>query len=197
MAPLTFAERLAEHLRLVILRSLTEVPPDEQRRFVVLWTLTAAPGYASNLSLLQDELEGWYLHVTRDQMRTLADWLVEQGLAVHAGQDPAPGIRLTQRGLDAGRSVVTVSGVAAKATTTWLHSRVQAMCLDVSLADVEEAVDWLAAHSLVVHANDFVMPTTKTADVAAGRARVAGVKAPSPSSIMAAAANSARGLLGG
>lgn len=196
MAP-TFAERLAEHLRLVILRCLTEVLSDEQRRFVVLWTLSGAPGYAANLSLLQDELEGWNLAVTRDQMRSLADWLAEQGLAVPAGEPPAPGIRLTPRGLDVGRGIVAVSGVAATPTVAWLHGRVQAMCLDVGGDDVEEAVDWLAGNNLVVHANGFVMPLLpRAADVAAGRARVAGVKTPSPASIMVAAAKSARGLLG-
>lgn len=198
MAPLTFAERLTEHLRLIVLRALTEAPPDELRRWWLLWTLSGAPGYAANLSLLQDELAGWQLAVTRDQMRTLADWLVEQGLAVHAGGEPAPGIRLTQRGLDVGQGVVCVSGVAPKATVAWLTGCARAKILDVGTEQVEEAVDWLAGRSLVVHANGFVMPLLPgAADVAAGRASVDGVKVPSPASIMAAAAQSARGLLGG
>lgn len=199
MAALTFAERLTEHLRLVILRCLAEVPPDELRRWWLLWTLADAPGYVANLSLLQDELDGWSLPVTRDQMRTLADWLVEQRLAVHEGTDPAPGIRLTQRGLDVGRGIVATSGVAVKPTVAWLHGRVLAMCLEVGGAEVEAAVEWLAGKGLVVEGfNEFVWPVLpRAADVAAGRARVAGVKVPSPPSIMAAAAKSARGLLGG
>nr|WP_295832840.1 hypothetical protein [uncultured Azospirillum sp.] len=193
----SFAERLTEHLRLVILRCLTETPADEARRFWALHALWQAPGRTANLSLIQDELTAAGCPVTRDQMRTLAAWLTEQTLCTPAGTDTVPGLRLTQRGLEVSVGTVETFGVAPPPTAAWLHARALALCLEVPRSAVDEAITWLFAEKLVSPTADgLVRLLPRAADVAAGRDVVDGIKVPSPSEMMGAAARSARATLG-
>lgn len=193
----SFAERLTEHLRLVILRCLTETPADEARRFWALHALWQAPGRTANLSLIHDEVTAAGVPVTRDQMRTLAGWLTEQNLCTPAGTDAVPGLRLTQRGLEVAVGAVETFGVAPPPTAAWLHARALALCLEVPRAAVDEAITWLFAEKLVSPTSDgLVRLLPRAADVAAGREVVDGIKVPSPSEMMGAAARSARATLG-
>ncbi len=194
----SFADRLAEHLRLVVLRCLTETPTDDARRFWTLHALSMAPGRTLNLSLIQDELTAAGQAVTRDQTRTLADWLVEQRLCLLSGTEAVPGLRLTQRGLEVASGAVETWGVAPPPTVGWLHARALSLCLEVPLSAVDDAVIWLFTERLLAPTADgLVRLLPRAYDVAAGRAAVAGIKVPSPSDLLTAAARSARGTLVG
>lgn len=195
--PKTFRDRLHEHVRLVVLRCLTETPVDDAQRLALLRTLVAAPGYVASLSVLQDELVHLGHAVTRDRVAVLGAWLTEQGLCVAAGSAAAPGLRLTQRGLEAAGGMAAVPGVAGLPTVAWLMERMAPLCLEVSADDVEAAVGWLAAAGLVAVADGTVWPTARAAAVASGRVMVEGVKAPSAGSVLAAAAGIAKATLGG
>lgn len=193
----SFADRLNEHLRLVVLRCLTETPTADARRFWTLRTLAQAPGRAANLSLIQDELTAAGHTVTRDQIGSLADWLAEQGLCACAGTDAVPGLRLTQRGLEVASGTIPASGVAPPPTVAWLHARALALCLEVPLSAVDDAVTWLFSEGLVAQSADGLVHTLRrAADVVTGREMVPGIKVPSPSDMLGAAARSARATLG-
>lgn len=192
---MSFADRVAEHLRLVILRLLAETPVTEAWRRDTLVALTEAPGYAANLSLLHDALTGLGHDPTRDQLATVGDWLTEQGLTVAAGSATVRGLRLTQRGLDVAAGTVEAAGVAPPADQRWLTDRAHGLCLEVSLDEVEAALGWLEASGLVAWMGNACTVTAAGRDAASGRRRVEGVKVPSPDSIMAAAARGAADLL--
>ena len=87
----TFAERLAEDRRLVILRLLEQTP-----------------GYFANESLIHSSLADFGLAVSRDQVRTDLSWLAEQGLATNEDVAGVMVVCATTRGLDtaAGRAIV-------------------------------------------------------------------------------------------
>jgi len=195
--PKTFRDRLHEHVRLVVLRCLTEIPADDAQRLAVLRTLAGAPGYVASLSVLQGELVHLGHSVTRDRMAVLGGWLAEQGLCVAAGSAAVPGLRLTQRGLEAAGGMAAVPGVAGLPTVTWLLERMAGACLEVSADDVEAAVGWLSAAGLVTVADGAVWPTARAAAVASGRVVMEGIQAPSAGSVLAAAAGIAKATLGG
>lgn len=95
----TFAERLREDRRLVMLRVLSE-----------------QPGYRLNSSNLHAGLQHLSIVATRDDVATDLHWLREQGL-VHLEVVPeVPGlylVTLTSRGGDVGAGIARVPGVAA------------------------------------------------------------------------------------
>jgi hypothetical protein len=97
---LSFAERLSEHRRISLLR-----------------TLASGPGYRANESLLQEMLESFGLACTRDQVRTELSWLRDQGFVV---LDEIAGIyiaRITAAGDDVAAGRTTVPGVRRPSAT--------------------------------------------------------------------------------
>lgn len=95
MANGSFAEHLAAHRRLCILR-----------------VLAGQPGYSGNESVMQTALGGLGHDVSRDQVRTDFAWLAEQGLAsVEVVSEKVHVARLTGRGVDVSRGVAEVPGV--------------------------------------------------------------------------------------
>lgn len=196
---MTIAVLITEHLRLVILRSLADIAAETAWRRDVLRALAEAPGYAANVSVLHDVLTALGHVLTRDHVSTTVDWLVEQRLCAPAGET-VRGVRATQRGLDAARGAAIVTGVAPDTTTDWLAAAARGVCLNVGTDQVEIEAAWLESAGLVRFAREAgrtVLITVAGRDAAAGRRKVAGVKAPSPDSIMAAAARSAAALLRG
>ena len=92
----SFAERLREDRRLVLLRLLAE-----QR------------GYRANSSVLHMGLEHLGVVASRDDVRTDLAWLAEQGLVTTA--DAVPGVTvatLTSRGGDVANGSAYVPGVS-------------------------------------------------------------------------------------
>ena len=53
---------------------------EEHRRLVILRVLAETPGYASNTSLLADAVESLGVPSSRAQVSTAVSWLSEQGL---------------------------------------------------------------------------------------------------------------------
>lgn len=92
---MSYQAHFARHLRLAMLRLLTE-----------------APGYALNSSIMTDALAELGLSASRDQVRSELAWLAEQGLALC---DELPGglmvATLTERGGDAAAGRAIVPGV--------------------------------------------------------------------------------------
>lgn len=191
------AERLAEHRRLVALRILSDAPEERLRRDLLAVVLAA--GGAANLSLLADGLSdlGWL--ATRDQVRTAAAWLTDQGLVGLAVQDGVDGALLRDAGADVAEGRRLVPGVAPPPSAEWLARRMNALMVRASAEEVAQALGWLQRAALVLgdEAGRCWRVTRRGADVAAGREVVAGVKRPSFDSIMRAAANAARGVLEG
>lgn len=91
----SFAERLNEDRRLVLLRVLSELP-----------------GYRSNSSVLASLLDGFGHTVSRDYVKTQLHWLDEQGLVGITDLDGLKLVTLTERGHDVARGSVTVPGIA-------------------------------------------------------------------------------------
>ena len=96
----TFAERLLEDRRLVLLRIL-----DDQ------------VGRVANSSVLTWALEVFGHNVSRDYVRTQLAWLAEQGLvtvevAAESNNGPVVLATLTERGRDVVRDKAAVPGVA-------------------------------------------------------------------------------------
>ena len=93
---MSYHDHFASHLRLTILRVLSELP-----------------GYKSNDSLLTSAADAVGVPATRDQVRTELAWLAEQRLVI----TDEPGLmRLviavaTERGLDVAAGRATVPGV--------------------------------------------------------------------------------------
>ncbi len=91
---MTFAERIAQDRRLVILKLLERTP-----------------GYSANESLLDLALEDFGHRTSRDQVRTDLCWLEEQELVT---TEEIAGVMIaiaTRRGLDAARGKAIVPGV--------------------------------------------------------------------------------------
>ena len=91
---MSYLETVQEHLRLTILRLLSE-----------------DPDYTLNDSILTDLTGEYGFTPSRDKVRTELAWLKEQGLVII---DNDPGITiatLTERGLDVAKGRVIVPGV--------------------------------------------------------------------------------------
>lgn len=89
---MNFAEYHFEHVRLTVLRLLSD-----------------APGYSSNDSILKDAANAMGLVCTRDQMRSNLGWLEEQRLVTLIKPTTTLTVAtITERGNDvaAGRSIV-------------------------------------------------------------------------------------------
>lgn len=91
----TFAERLLEDRRLVLLRILADLP-----------------AYKANSSVLSLALDSFGHTVSRDFVRGQLAWLEEQGLVSVDDMGPVLLATLTERGLDTARGAVVVPGVA-------------------------------------------------------------------------------------
>lgn len=91
----TFAERLTEDRRLVILRVLSDLP-----------------GYKANSTVLTIALDSFGHNVSRDYTRGQIAWLVEQNLLTAEDLGPVLLVTLTERGMDVARGAVTFPGVA-------------------------------------------------------------------------------------
>lgn len=91
----TFAERLLEDRRLVILRVLADLP-----------------GYKANSTVLTVALDSFGHNVSRDYVRGQLAWLAEQGLITTEDMGPVLLATLTERGADVSRGAVVVPGVA-------------------------------------------------------------------------------------
>lgn len=86
----------------------------EDRRLVLLRLLAGAPGYAANSSILHGLLGDFAHRAPRDVVAGDLDWLAEQGL-LGLEALAVPGLRiatLTSRGLDVAEGSAQVSGVA-------------------------------------------------------------------------------------
>lgn len=82
---------------------------DEHLRLTILRLLTEQPSYSANDSVLTMATEAMGLHCTRDQMRGHLTWLAEQRLITTFKPTPMLTVaELTERGNDvaAGRSIV-------------------------------------------------------------------------------------------
>ncbi|WP_142850967.1 hypothetical protein [Telmatospirillum sp. J64-1] len=191
-----FSARWLGHVRLAMLRLVTDQPADENARICILRDLARCPGLSATVSLLHDGMSDYGLSLTRDQVRVLVKWLADQGLVARQVQ-PAEGAMLTQAGLDVAQGHTTCPGVAPLPTIAWVVDGLNALTLTVSTLDVEEQIAWLAQQGLVANQPGLLLATPRGREVAMGRAAVDGVRAPSPSAIMAAAANAAKGVLGG
>lgn len=189
------AERLAEHRRLVALRVLCEAAEERLRRDVL--AVLVAAGGAANVSLLVDALSDLGWRATRDQARTAAAWLADQGLLRLAARDGVEGALLRDAGADVAEGRRVVPGVASPPTADWLGRRMNALMVPASAEEVGLALGWLQLEDLVLcdKAANHWRVTRRGADVAAGREVVAGVKRPSYDSIMRAATGAARGIL--
>lgn len=91
----TFAERLEEDRRLVILRVLAE-----------------QNAYTANSSVLVHALNHFGHSVSRDWMRTHLTWLSEQGVVSIDDIGPVLVARLTERGQDVARGHAVVPGIS-------------------------------------------------------------------------------------
>lgn len=84
----------------------------QDQRLVILRSLSEVGGYDANESILDDCLEAYGHHVSRDVVRNHLVWLEEQGLVSLkrlAGDYLVA--TLTQRGLDVANGEATVIGV--------------------------------------------------------------------------------------
>lgn len=93
----TFADRLTEDRRLVLLRILSELP-----------------GYRSNSSVLTNLLDGFGHTVSKDYVKTQLHWLAEQELVSVHDLDGLKLATLTERGHDVARGLAEVPGVARR-----------------------------------------------------------------------------------
>jgi hypothetical protein len=98
---MNYGAHFASHLRLTILRVLSELP-----------------GGRCNDSMLTDAADAVGVPATRDQVRTEIAWLAEQGLVA---VEPPTILKLviavaTERGLDVARGRVHVPGVQRPAS---------------------------------------------------------------------------------
>lgn len=91
----TFAERIVEDRRLVVLRVLAELPE-----------------YRANSSVLYAAMNHFGHSMTRDQVRTELSWLAEQGLLFVDDAGPVLVATLTERGQDVARGRAIVPGVS-------------------------------------------------------------------------------------
>lgn len=187
-----FFERIAEHRRLCILRTLAEDPIGCLRR--ELLGLLVAAGGAANLSLLTDGLRDLGYEVTRDQVHAVAGWCVAQGLAVPQPLADIPGWHISEPGAEVVEGHASTPGVAPPPTSDELVRRLSGLAVKVDGGQVMADCEWLFDHHLVTRTRRL---TRHGADVAAGRITVAGVKKPSYTAMLAAAVNVSTSILGG
>ncbi|PTS73812.1 hypothetical protein DBR17_17835 [Sphingomonas sp. HMWF008] len=84
----------------------------EHVRLAVLRVLTEAPGYAGNDSVLASAIGALGLTVTRDQLRTQIAWLEEQNLITTVRPTPSLIVaKITERGCDVAKGVAVIPGV--------------------------------------------------------------------------------------
>lgn len=83
----------------------------EDRRLVILRALNEDAGYSHNESVLQSILEIFGHRISRDQVRTLLNWLAEQELISTDNVGDYLVAQLTARGGDVATGMVTVPGV--------------------------------------------------------------------------------------
>ncbi len=95
---MTFAERLIEHRRLVLLQLLAE-----------------SAGYSASAELLHAALPGFGHQASRDRVETDLAWLAEQGLCVVQTVGGVHLAALNQRGLDVAAGTAACPGVARPA----------------------------------------------------------------------------------
>ncbi|HRO86909.1 MAG TPA: ArsR family transcriptional regulator [Chiayiivirga sp.] len=91
----SFAERLTEDRRLVLLRILGDLP-----------------GYRSNSSVLRKLMDGFGHAVARDYIATQLQWLAEQALVALTDLDGVLVVELTPYGQDVASGLSHVPGVA-------------------------------------------------------------------------------------
>ncbi|MDA3509433.1 VpaChn25_0724 family phage protein [Acinetobacter junii] len=92
---MSFKDHLIEDMRLVVLRSLSEMPQ-----------------YRSNSSVLHSFITRYGHGFSRDQLRTQLNWLTEQGLIViEENLDSVLVVKLTERGCDVANGLVLTHGV--------------------------------------------------------------------------------------
>lgn len=95
MSTATYAERMTQQQRLIVLRLLASLPPS----------------YAASSGNIREELARWHHRLSRDQMHTMLAWLAEQGLVVTETIGPVVNATLTARGLDVANGEAVVPGV--------------------------------------------------------------------------------------
>ncbi len=92
---MSFENHLIEDMRLVVLRSLSEMPQ-----------------YRLNSSVLHTFVTRYGHSFSRDQLRTQLHWLAEQGLIViEENLDTVLVVKLTERGCDVANGLVVTHGV--------------------------------------------------------------------------------------
>lgn len=92
---MSFQDHLKEDMRLVVLRSLSELPT-----------------YRSNSSVLHSFVTRYGHSFSRDQLRTELHWLAEQGLLViEENLGAVLVVKLTERGVDVANGLVITHGV--------------------------------------------------------------------------------------
>ncbi|PHS48768.1 MAG: hypothetical protein COB05_04460 [Marinobacter sp.] len=91
---MSYQENMREHQRICILRMLNQVPD-----------------YSMNESMIADELARWALSCSRDQLKALLAWLVEQGLIACEPIGHSQIARITLRGQDVANGLAMVPGV--------------------------------------------------------------------------------------
>lgn len=191
-----FAAGIARHRWLCILRALAEDPAGRLRRDLL--ALLVAAGGCANLSLLKDGLDGLDHPVSRDQVATVAAWIVEQGLAVPYGDGTTPGWHVTDRGAEAARGRAAIPGIATPADKDVLMVRLVALAVRASHDQVAQDVRDMVAAGMIIAAPTGGYRLTKLgAGLAAGAAHDPRVKEPSFSAMLNAAVAVSKTILGG
>ena len=91
---MSYAEELAEHARIAILRLLDD-----------------APSYTSNVSLMTDVLRRYGIGYTRDQVSGQLRWLEEQQLVTTEAHGDFIIATATVRGIEVAQGIATHPGV--------------------------------------------------------------------------------------
>jgi DNA-binding transcriptional ArsR family regulator len=81
------------------------------QRLVILRSLEEMPGYEANESILDSCLDQYGHKVSRDAVRTHISWLAEQGLVSVRELGNTMIAKLTSRGIDVANGSATVPGV--------------------------------------------------------------------------------------
>ncbi len=84
---------------------------DEDRRLVILRILADSLGYKANSSVVCNLLDGYGHAVSRDYVKTQLAWLAEQQLLTIDDVGPILVAELTERGQDVARGRAVVPGV--------------------------------------------------------------------------------------
>lgn len=84
----------------------------EDQRLVILRTLSQLPSYTANSSVLYGLLQKYGHNPSRDQVKTELHWLAEQGLVTIINDlDGLLIARITERGTDVAEARAVVPGV--------------------------------------------------------------------------------------